>query len=84
MSKETKPAPKMSAEKKTSSVQMLKDIYFKTGTLFETDFERSEEIHKKEILIAYSKALPITDGVFTAIDKAHEYYNETFQVSENG
>ena len=40
--------------------------------------DRLKEMHKKEILIAHSKALPITDGVFTAIDKAHEYYNETF------
>lgn len=84
MSKETKPAPKMSAEKETSSVQLLRKIYLKTGTLFESDFERAEEMHKKEILIAHSKALPITDGVFTAIDKAHDYYNETFQTSENG
>lgn len=44
-----KPAPKMSAKKKTSSVQMLREIYFKTGTLFETDFERAEEMHKEEI-----------------------------------
>ena len=41
-------------------------------------FKEAKAMHKKEILIAHSKALPITDGVFTAIDKAHEYYNETF------
>jgi len=40
--------------------------------------EQAKAIHREEILIAYAKALPITDGVFTAIDKAHEYYNETY------
>ena len=40
--------------------------------------EKAKAMHKKEILIAYSKALPITDGVFTAIDKADDYYTETF------
>jgi hypothetical protein len=40
--------------------------------------EQAKAMHKKEILIACSKALPITDGVFTAIDKAHDYYNEQF------
>ena len=40
--------------------------------------DRYKAMHKEEVLIAYSKALPITDGVFTAIDKAHDYYNETF------
>ena len=38
----------------------------------------AKAMHKKEILFAYMKTLPIEDGVFTAIDKAHEYYNETF------
>lgn len=49
--------------------------YFKRKSEIE---ERAKAMHKKEILIAYSKALPITDGVFTAIDKAHDYYNEQF------
>ena len=40
--------------------------------------DRLKAMQKEEILIAYAKALPITDGVFTAIDKAHEYYNETY------
>ena len=45
--------------------------------------EQAKGMHKEEILIAYSKALPITDGVFTAIDKAHDYYNETFGETKN-
>ena len=42
------------------------------------EIQQAKQMHKEEILTAYSKALPITDGVFTAIDKAHDYYNETF------
>ena len=40
--------------------------------------EQAKEMHKKEIITAYSTGLPIEDGVFTAIDKAHKYHNETF------
>lgn len=40
--------------------------------------EKYKAIHKQEIITAYSTGLPIEDGVFTAIDKAHKYYNETF------
>jgi hypothetical protein len=40
--------------------------------------DEAKAMHKKEIIIARSTGLPIEDGVFTAIDKAHKYYNETF------
>ena len=33
---------------------------------------------KKQIILAITANLPIEDGVFIAIDKAHKYYNETF------
>lgn len=36
------------------------------------------ENEKKQIILAITANLPIEDGVFTAIDKAHKYYNETF------
>ena len=39
---------------------------------------KAKAMHKKEIITAHSTGLPIEDGVFTAIDKAHKYYNETF------
>ena len=41
-------------------------------------FYKAKAMHKKEIITAHSTGLPIEDGVFTAIDKAHKYYNETF------
>ena len=49
----------------------------------EAVIREAKAMHKEEVLIAYSKALPITDGVFTAIDKAHDYYNETFGETKN-
>ena len=36
------------------------------------------EKEKKQIILAITATLPIEDGVFTAIDKAHEYYNKTY------
>ena len=36
------------------------------------------ENEKKQIILAITANLPIEDGVFTAIDKAHKYYNETY------
>lgn len=73
-------------EKKQSSLDYLIEQLFKTRnnstevkeTNSESIIQQAKQMHKEEILIAYSKALPITDGVFTAIDKAHDYYNETF------
>ena len=77
-------------EKKQSSVEQVfshikasrNDIqYWNDSMLVDWLLEQEDRykgMHKKEILIAYSKALPITDGVFTAIDKADDYYNETF------
>jgi hypothetical protein len=40
--------------------------------------EIAKEMHKKEIMKAYSKQSPIEDGVFTSVNKAEQYYNQTF------
>lgn len=40
--------------------------------------EDLKAMHKKEIMYAYMKTLPIEDGVFTAIRKAEQHYNETY------
>lgn len=48
------------------------------GVTYVDLLKQAKAMHKKEVLYAYMKTLPIEDGVFTAIDKAHEYYNETF------
>lgn len=67
-------------EKKQSSIEWLEwqiNLGLSERGLISA-FKEAKAMHKEEILIAYSKALPITDGVFTAIDKAHDYYNETF------
>ena len=45
-------------------------------------FQQSKAMHYKEIVTAYSTALPIEDGVFTAIDKGHKYYDKTFNNNE--
>ena len=40
--------------------------------------EKYKAMHKKEIMYAYMKTLPIEDGVFTAVQKAEQYYNKTY------
>lgn len=40
--------------------------------------EIAKEMHKQEIMKAYSKQSPIEDGVFTSVNKAEQYYNQTF------
>ena len=40
--------------------------------------EKYKAMHKKEIMYAYMKTLPIEDGVFTAVQKAEQYYNEHY------
>jgi hypothetical protein len=40
--------------------------------------EHAKKLHKIEIMKAYSKQSPIEDGVFTSVNKAEQYYNQTF------
>ena len=44
--------------------------------------EQARAMHYKEIVTAHSTGLPIEDGVFTAIDKGHKYYDKTFNNNE--
>ena len=44
-----------------------------------TILEQAKEKEKKQIMNAYMKNLPIKDGVITAVQKAENYYNETFK-----
>ena len=44
-----------------------------------TILEKAKQKEKKQIMIAYMKNLPIKDGVITAVQKAENYYNETFK-----
>ena len=54
------------------------DATYNVKYKYEIFLGQAKEMHQKEIMYAYMKTLPIEDGVFTAIDKAHEYYNEIY------
>ena len=41
-------------------------------------YKQAKEMEKQQIIDAYVKKLPIEDGIFTAIDKGKQYYNEKF------
>lgn len=44
-----------------------------------TILEKAKQLEKNLIMNAYMKNLPIKDGVITAVQKAENYYNETFK-----
>ena len=65
---------------KQTAVEWLEQQYQKQITfLYREDFEQAKEMEEKQIIDAYVKKLPIEDGIFTAIDKGKQYYNETFK-----
>jgi len=39
---------------------------------------QAKEMEKKQIILSIAKNLPIEDGVLTAVQKAEQYYNETY------
>lgn len=45
---------------------------------FANEFQQAKKMNKKEIMKAYSKQSPIEEGVFTSVNKAEQYYNQTF------
>jgi dihydroxyacetone kinase DhaKLM complex PTS-EIIA-like component DhaM len=40
--------------------------------------EQAKEMEKQQIMKAFLVQSPIEDGVITAVQKAEQYYNETF------
>jgi len=42
------------------------------------EIELAKEMEKKQIILSIAKNLPIEDGVLTAVQKAEQYYNETY------
>ena len=67
----------MTNNKQQTAVDWLWEIAYNRELTIE-DWKQAKAMHKEEIIIARSTGLPIEDGVFTAIDKAHKYYNETY------
>jgi uncharacterized 2Fe-2S/4Fe-4S cluster protein (DUF4445 family) len=70
----------MSNNKQSSVVQLIiqaLDIECKSRGM-NVNWDMYLEMEKKQIILSVVKNLPIEDGVFTAIDKAHKYYNETY------
>ena len=67
----------MTKNKQQTAVDWLWEIAYNRELTVE-DWKQAKAMHKEEIIIARSTGLPIEDGVFTAIDKAHKYYNETY------
>ena len=39
---------------------------------------QAKEMEKQQIILSIAKNLPIEDGVLTAVQKAEQYYNETY------
>ncbi len=70
----------MTDNKEQTAVQLIiqaLDIECKSRGM-NVNWDMYLEMEKKQIILSVVKNLPIEDGVFTAIDKAHKYYNETY------
>jgi len=42
------------------------------------EIKEAKEMEKEQIILSIAKNLPIEDGVLTAVQKAEQYYNETY------
>jgi hypothetical protein len=64
--------------KQETAVQYLKRMRDTYGFITTNDFKRADEMFERQIEKSFMKNLPIEDGVITAVQKAEQYYNETF------
>jgi hypothetical protein len=62
-------------EENTVTIEMDKPIILKAGEYVVIPIEE----FKQQIVKAFMKNLPIEDGVIMAVQKAEQYYNETFK-----
>ena len=65
--------------KQQTAVEWLIEQVKSEKYIDDIDFEQAKAMEKKQIMNAYLKNLPIEDGVLTAVQKAEQYYNETFK-----
>jgi hypothetical protein len=61
-----------------TAVQYLKRMRDTYGFITTNDFKRADKMFERQIEKSFMKNLPIEDGVITAVQKAKQYYNETF------
>lgn len=70
------------SNKKPNCIQVLREIYFKTGTLFETDFERANDMHKNEVKNSHfdGQCLYARSGTkqISLAENSENYYNQKF------
>ena len=66
-------------EQQTAVEWFFEQMPKKLHSHYKKQLEQAKEMEKKQIMIAYMKNLPIEDGVITAVQKAENYYNETFK-----
>lgn len=61
---------------KQTPVQFLRKKYFETGMLYETDFEKAEQMHREQIVDTFKDA-----QVFQIMEReirGEQYYNENY------
>ena len=71
----------MSNTKQTDIAELaIKEYPFSNSerNAFIAGYNKAKEMEKKKIILSIAKNLPIEDGVLTAVQKAEQYYNETF------
>ena len=61
-------------ETKQTAVEYLQRVYFKTGMLYRTDFEKAKEMEREQIIDAYNSARNDHHQMYFA----DEYFNKTY------
>jgi hypothetical protein len=76
---EGKKFPDLTGDGEVTYADILKGRGVKPkNSKFDKAIKKAKKLHKIEIMKAYSKQSPIEDGVFTSVNKAEQYYNQTF------
>jgi len=67
----------MTNNKQQTAVEWLWEIAY-NRELTVADWKQAKEMEKKQIILSIAKNLPIEDGVLTAVQKAEQYYQQTY------
>jgi hypothetical protein len=65
-------------KQQTAVEWLIEQFWNNEGMLTSKKLEQAKEMEKKQIILSIAKNLPIEDGVLTAVQKAEQYYEQTY------
>jgi AAA+ superfamily predicted ATPase len=61
-----------------TAVEWLEEQFLRERFVYDFDFDKAKEMEKQQIMKAYLNQSPIEDGVITALQKADQYFTQTY------